>query len=154
MRYITRKATYEDALEVARNIREEDLKEVEGLGHTRAALPFSVAISTVSITFCDEDGTVAGVAGISPTEVPRQGTIWMLCTPTLQRKPITFVREARRWLAEQDKDWDLLWNVTSINNHFHHKLLKMLGFKALRIVQPPPNYLPYYEIVRLSCASH
>ncbi len=148
MNYVSKEATIKDALEVARNIRPEDKMELEGLGHNLGSLPFSVALSDVAVSFFNKDGDICGVAGVCPSGTPRSGIVWMLCTPALTKQPITFVRQARNWLAEVGKDYDLLWNYTDMRNTFHHKLLKMLGFKALRIVQPPPNYLPYYEIVK------
>ena len=148
---LTRKATIADAIEVGKNIRPEDKMEIEGLGHGLGALPFSVALSDVAVTFTDTDGTIAGVASITPGQIEGHGIIWMICTPVVTRKPITFVREAKKWIAEQEKNYSVLCNYTDIRNKFHHKLVKMLGFKAIRIVQPAPLYLPYYEIVKL-CA--
>lgn len=145
-----RKATVEDALYVANNLRPEDLAECMGLGHTPLALPFVVVSSDVAVVFCDVDGTIGGIAGISPDKTPDVGIIWMLCTPHLTRKPHTFVRQARKWLKEQS-EYRLIWNVADARNKFHHKLLKLLGFSALRTVYPPPHYLPYLEIVKL-CA--
>ena len=151
MNYVTKQATVQDAIEVARNIRPEDKMEIEGLGHNLGSLPFSVALSDVAVSFFNRDGNICGVAGICPTATPRSGIIWMICTPALQQQPITFVRQAKLWLAREGHNYDVLWNYTDIRNTFHHKLLKMLGFKALRILQPAPLYLPYYEIVKL-CA--
>ena len=152
MNYVIKEATIKDALEVARNIRPEDKMEIEGLGHNLGSLPFSVALSNVAVSFSDKDGIIGGVAGICPSGVPRNGIVWMICTPHLATQPITFVKQARKWLAEVEKDYDLLFNYTDVRNTFHHKLLKMLGFRALRILQPAPVYLPYYEIVKL-CVS-
>ena len=142
-----RKATVADAVEVAKNLRIEDKAEIEGLGHNVLGLPYSVALSDEAVSFFSKTGEVCGVAGI--VRDGDHGIIWMLCTPALTAEPITFVRGARKWLSEQDKHYSSLWNVTSMDNTFHHKLLKMLGFKALRIVQPPPYFKPYYEIERL-----
>ena len=152
MNYVIKEATIQDALEVARNIRPEDKMEIAGLGHNLGSLPFSVALSDVAVSFYNKDGDIAGVGGICPSGVPRSGIIWMICTPAVQTQPITFVRQAQRWLAKEEKNYDVLWNYTDIRNTFHHKLLKMLGFRALRILQPAPVYLPYYEIVKL-CVS-
>ena len=149
MNYVTKPATVQDALEVARNIRPEDKMEIEGLGHNLGSLPFSVALSDVAVSFFNRDGYICGVAGICPTATPKNGIIWMICTPALQQQPITFVRQAKLWLAREGKNYDVLWNYTDVRNTFHHKLLKMLGFRALRILQPAPLYLPYYEIVKL-----
>lgn len=145
-----RTATFKDALVVAQNLREEDLRELQGLGQTPLALPFNVALSNPAVTFLDKDGTIGGVAGIVPDPTPGVGLIWMLCTPALVRKPHTFVRNAKKWIAEQN-EYKLLWNIADERNVFHHKLLKLLGFKALRTVYPPPYALPYLEIVKV-CA--
>lgn len=145
-----RTATFKDALVVAQNLREEDLRELQGLGQTPLALPFNVALSNPAVTFLDKDGTIGGVAGIVPDPTPGVGLIWMLCTPVLVRKPHTFVRNAKKWIAEQT-EYKLLWNIADERNVFHHKLLKLLGFKALRTVYPPPYALPYLEIVKV-CA--
>lgn len=152
MHYSIKKATFEDALEVAQNIRPEDKMEIEGLGHSLGALPFSVALSDVAVSFYTGDNELAGVAGICPSGTPRSGIVWMICTPALTQQPITFVRQAKKWMTEVEKDYDVLYNYTDVRNTFHHKLLKMLGFRALRMLQPAPHYLPYYEIVKL-CAS-
>lgn len=153
MHFAIKKATIQDALEVAKNIRIEDKMEIEGLGHNLGSLPFSVALSDVAVSFYDRDGTICGVAGICPSGIPRNGIVWMICTPGLTAQPITFVKQAKKWLAKEEKNYDILFNYTDIRNTFHHKLLKMLGFKALRMLQPAPLYLPYYEIVKLSCVS-
>jgi len=142
-----RKATVGDAIKVANNLRIEDKQEIEGLGHNVLGLPFSVALSDEAVTFSTKQGVVCGVAGI--VKDGDAGIIWMLCTPDLIEEPITFVRGAKRWLSQQEHKYSYLWNMTSLDNKFHHKLLKMLGFKALQVVQPPPFYKPYLEIVKL-----
>lgn len=147
-----REATVMDALEVANNIREDDRREIEGQGHSPLILPFSVVTSKQTAAFFLEDGTICGVAGIVPDPSNSLcGVVWMICTPALQQRPHTFVREARRWLSENEKDYRILWNLADARNHYHHKLLKLLGFKALRVVNVKPYFLPYLEIVRL-CA--
>lgn len=149
MSNLIRPATIKDATYVAANLRDEDLIEVEGLGHDRGALPFSVAVSTTAVSMLLPTGELVGVAGICPDQQDRVGSIWMLCTPGLEKAPHTFVRQARKWLKEVSKDYDVLTNLAGYDNKLHHKLLKLLGFKALRVVQPAPYYLPYYEIVKL-----
>ena len=111
MNYVIKEATVQDALEVARNIRPEDKMEIEGLGHNLGALPFSVALSDVAVSFYNKDGDIAGVAGICPSGVPRSGIIWMICTPIVQTQPITFVRQARKWLAKEEKNYDVRYKT-------------------------------------------
>ena len=148
-----RKATFADALEVALNLRIEDKQEMEGLGYSPMILPACVQTSSEAVAFFDKKNTIAGVAGISPDPANSSyGIVWMLCTPAVANNPHTFVREARRWLTEHESKYKLLWNLADARNHYHHKLLKMLGFKALRVVNTKPYFLPYLEIVKL-CAS-
>lgn len=145
-----REATVRDAIEVAKNLRPEDKQELEGRGLTPLILPFCVTSSEHSGAFFDEDGSIGGICGISPDPLQEGcGVVWMLCTPVVSRKPHTFVRAARRWLSEQEKNYRILWNLADARNHFHHKLLKMLGFKSLRVVNTSPHFLPYLEIVKL-----
>tara|TARA_R100001082_G_C4363450_1_gene160599 strand:- start:888 stop:1352 length:465 start_codon:yes stop_codon:yes gene_type:complete len=146
-----RKATVKDAALVANNLRKEDLREVEGLGHNTLVLPFCVLTSTTAIAFFDSDGSIAGVGGIIPDPREGVGIVWMLCTPVVQNKPHTFVRHLKRWLKEQHKDYRMLWNIADARNKFHQKLVKLLGFKCLRMTYQPPYGLPYLEIVKL-CA--
>ena len=136
---------------VLNNLRPEDKAEVEGLGFPLLHVPFGVLASEHATYFYDKDGRPAGIAGIARLS-PTEGQIWMLCTPVITDSPFTFVRQATKWLKEAERDYQLLWNLADARNHFHHKLLKMLGFRAIREVYPAPYYLPYYEIIKL-CAS-
>jgi hypothetical protein len=145
-----RPASFGDALRVLKDMRPEDKAEVQGMGYPLLHAPFGVLISEHATYFHDVDGSPAGMAGVvrlSPTE----GQIWMLCTPLITTKPITFVRGAKAWLKEVEQHYQMLWNLADARNHVHHKLLKHLGFKALRTVPMGPELLPYFEIVKL-CA--
>lgn len=147
-----RPATVGDAVKVANDLRQEDLQEIEGLGHNRLALIFSVLASDAPVAFHTKGGDLAGVAGIVPDADPGVGIIWMLCTPAVQKEPITFVKQAKQWLADEERNYRLLWNLADARNHLHQKLLKMLGFKAIRSVPSGPHGLPYLEIIKL-CVS-
>ena len=137
------KITLEAAKEVASNLRLEDRREVEeghGMDSTEALLDAVQKPSCVYFTV--PNGKTAGMAGVDPG-----GQIWMLCTPAIQEYPITFAREARRFVErQQDK---LLWNVVDKRNTVHLKLLKFLGFKFLREVEFGPNKLSFIEFCRV-----
>ena len=149
----TRKATLKDALEVVQNIRWEDRREIEGLGHHVTGVPFSVSLSSDAVAFFSDRDVICGVAGVIPDpEKEGTGVVWMICTPELTRHPIAFVRGAKKWLAEVGQKYTMLWNLADARNTFHHKLLKMLGFRAMRKLNVGPYFLPYLEIVKL-CAS-
>jgi len=135
--------TLEAAKEVASNLRPEDRREVEeghGIDATEALLDAAQESSCVYFTV--PNGKTAGMAGVDPG-----GQIWMLCTPAIHDYPITFAREARRYVERQpDK---LLWNVVDKRNTVHLKLLKFLGFKFLREIEFGPNKLSFIEFCRV-----
>ena len=135
--------TLEAAKEVASNLRPEDRREVEeghGVDSTEALLDAVQKPSCVYFTV--PNGKTAGMAGVDPG-----GQIWMLCTPAILEYPMTFVREAKRYVERQpDK---LLWNVVDKRNTVHLKLLKFLGFKFLREVEFGPNKLSFIEFCRV-----
>lgn len=145
-----RPATFRDGLEVAKNLRDEDRAEVEGLGHSLLHVPYGVLVSDHATAILMRDGSLGGVAGITPVG-EGIGQVWMLCTPNIVKEPITFFRQSKQWMAEVQGDYRLLWNLADARNHVHHQLLKFLGFKALRAVPAGPYQLPYLEIVKL-CA--
>ena len=146
-----RKATMADAIEVANNLRPEDFDEVLRMGHARLGVAFSVVFSDVAVSFFNTYVEIAGVAGICPDAEDGVGLIWMLCTPAIEKNPHTFVRQAKKWLKTEEANYRLLWNLADARNIYHHKLLKMLGFKALRSIPAGPYKLPFLEIVKL-CA--
>ena len=135
--------TLEAAKYVASNLRPEDRREVEeghGIDPTEALIDAVQKPSCVYFTV--PNGKTAGMAGVDPG-----GLIWMLCTPAIHEYPMTFAREAKRYVErQQDK---LLWNVVDKRNTVHLKLLKFLGFKFLREVEFGPNKLSFIEFCRV-----
>jgi len=135
--------TYEAALEVATNLRSDDRREVvEGHGLNPMILLPLAAEQGSAVYFTVPDGKTAGLAGVGDG-----GAIWMLCTPEIERYPITFAREAKRFVDSREEP--LLWNIVDCRNTVHLKLLKFLGFKFLRKVTHGPNNLPFIEFCRV-----
>ena len=146
-----RKSTLEDSIILINNLRQEDKQEVEGTGQTVLDLPFLVAGSSNATTFFNPKGHLAGMAGVVD-QADGSGQIWMLCTPAIYDARILFIRQSRRWLKDVEPQYTYLWNWADTRNRMHHKLLKHLGFKAIRTVPIGPDNLPYFEIIKL-CAS-
>ena len=139
--------TLEAAKEVASNLRPEDRREVEeGHGHDPMVSIPSGALSGNSVYFTVPDGRLAGVAGVHA-----DGQIWMLCTPAIHKYPITFAREARRYVESRTEE--LLWNIVDERNTVHLKLLQFLGFKFLRRLKYGPNNLSFIEFCRVQSHS-
>ena len=135
--------TLEAAIEVASKLRQDDYREVkEGHGHDPMVVIPLAYLSQNSVYFTVPDGRLAGVAGVH-----ENGQIWMLCTPAIHDYPITFAREAKRFIESRDEE--LLWNIVDERNKAHLKLLRFLGFKFLRRLIHGPNNLSFIEFCRV-----
>ena len=135
--------TLEAATEVASNLRPDDLREVkDGHGIDPTTLPFQMSQNPSYVYFTVPDGKTAGMAGVG-----QEGDIWMLCTPDIHRYPITFAREAKRYVDSRTEP--LLWNIVDSRNKVHLKLLRFLGFKFLRKLKHGPNNVTFIEFCRV-----
>ena len=143
----THPITLEAAIEVASNLRPDDYREVAE-GHGANPLTYLVleAKKGDCIYFEVPNGKTAGMAGVD-----EGGVIWMLCTEAIHEYPLTFAREARRWVESRPEP--LLWNVVDKRNKVHLKLLKFLGFKFLRELPFGPNQLSFIEFCRVRRSS-
>ena len=136
-------ATVEAAIKVASNLLPEDRREVEE-GHGLDPMEELViaAHRGSCVWFEVPNGKTAGMAGVGP-----EGEVWMLCTPAILEYPITFAREAKRFIENRPEP--LLWNIVDKRNTVHLKLLKFLGFTFLREVKHGPNQLSFIEFCRV-----
>lgn len=146
----SRPTTRADITELIQNIRQEDREEIEGLGHSVLALHLSLEVSENVTSMVAPDGSIAGVAGLVDMG-NRVGEIWMVCTKVIEKNPIALIKGAKWWLPQVSQNYDILYNSVSKDNLVHRRLLKKLGFRGLRYVQPAPYYKPYIEFVKL-CA--
>ena len=143
----THPITMEAAIEVASNLRPDDRREVEE-GHGLDSMFYLKEEAKLGscIYFEVPNGKTAGMAGVD-----EGGLIWMLCTDAIHEFPLTFAREAKRWVESRPEP--LLWNVVDKRNTVHLKLLKFLGFKFLREYPFGPNNLPFIEFCRVRRSS-
>ena len=133
--------TLEAAYEVASNLRPDDLREcIEGHGIQPIIDIVLSSQSGYCVSFTVPNGETAGVAGID------DGQIWMLCTPAIEKYPLTFAREAKRFIDGRPEP--LLYNVVDKRNTVHLKLLKFLGFKFIREFPFGPNQLPFIQFCK------
>jgi len=138
----------EAAVYVASNLRPDDYREVyEGHGHFPLfSIPQSAFIGD-SYYFKAPNGKIAAIGGVQ-----EDGRIWMLCTPTVEKYPITYARFCKQFLESRDEP--LLWNIVDKRNIIHLKLLKFLGFKFLRELKYGPNKLTFIEFCYVSSSSY
>lgn len=128
---------------MASNLRPEDRREVvEGHGHNPLVSIPLASQNGFCVSFTVPNGKTAGVAGVA-----EGNCIWMLTTPAIHDYPITFAREAKRFIESRPEPY--LWNWVDKRNTVHLKLLQFLGFKFLREVPFGPNQLPFIEFIRV-----
>ena len=140
-------ATEEAAKEVASNLLPDDRREVEEGHGIDSTLALIEAVQKPScVYFTVPSGKTAGMAGVGP-----EGEIWMLCTPAIHEYPITFAREAKRFVESRTEP--LLWNIVDRRNTVHLKLLRFLGFKFLREIFHGPNQLSFIEFCKINVRS-
>ena len=140
-------ATIEAALKVASNLLPDDRRELEE-GHgldPMEELPLAVHRGSC-VWFEVPNGKTAGMAGVGPN-----GEVWMLCTPAILEYPITFAREAKRFIESREEE--VLWNVVDKRNKVHLKLLKFLGFEFLEEISFGPKQLSFIEFCRVRTRS-
>ena len=136
-------ATIEAAIQVASNLLPEDRREVEEGHGLNAMEQLTLAAHRGSCVWFEvANGKTAGMAGVEPG-----GYVWMLCTPAILEYPVTFAREAKRFIERQEEP--LLWNIVDKRNKVHLKLLKFLGFKFLEEISYGPNNLSFIEFCRV-----
>ena len=127
---------------MASNLRQDDLEEaVEGHGVVPTIDIPLCSLKGSCVSFTVPDGRIAGLAGIES-----DGRIWMLCTDAIHDFPITFAREAKRFIDSRSES--ILWNYADKRNIAHLKLLKFLGFRFLDEVPFGPNQLPFIPFIK------
>ena len=136
-------ATIEAAIQVASNLRPEDRREVEE-GHGLDPMEqLTLAVHRSNCVWFEvPNGKTAGMAGVEPG-----GNVWMLCTPAIIEYPVTFAREAKRFIERQEEP--ILWNIVDKRNKVHLRLLKFLGFEFLEEISHGPNNLSFIEFCRV-----
>ena len=141
-KFTTYPCTLEAAIEVAFNLRPEDLREVvEGHGQNPLEILPQAIHKGFCVYFTAPNGKTAGMGGVTD-----EGMIWMLCTPVIHDYPIAFIKEAKRVLNSRTEK--LLWNIVDKRNTVHLRLLKHLGFKFLREFPYGPNQLTFIEFAK------
>ena len=130
------KTTLEAAYEVASNLRDADRREcVEGHDMVPTIDIPLASLQGFSRYFTVPNGETAGIVGI------HGDIIWMLTTNAIHKYPITFAREAKKFINSRTEPY--LWNVVDKRNTAHIKLLKFLGFTFHEELEFGPNKLPF-----------
>lgn len=135
MTYQYKPMTGELLTEFLRNIRDEDLQEVQAGGGSFAELTEVLTgllayqqVPDVFIALLASTGDVLAVGGIVPTEGTKHGAPWFLCTKKVSQFPKELLKGLREksdlWETQFDTQLHQLWAV----NRLHVKLVRSLGY--------------------------
>lgn len=131
-----RPAELKDAIDLAANLRPEDIREMRSTmdeEHSlEAVLIFNIAASTQSYTAVDhETGRVIVMFGVAPAG-DGSGSIWLHGSDLMHRHSVSFLRQSKRYVEALHRDYPLLSNWADLRNEVHINWLRWLGFRFLR----------------------
>lgn len=134
---LIRKALIEDAIELSKHLRKEDLEEIKaGTDEDpMKVLIEGILISNPAFSFFSPKGKLGGIFGVVPSENPRCGRVWLLGTKEIERYPLLFIKHSKKILKELYKTYDILENFVHENNALHIKWLRYMGFQFTSKVQ-------------------
>ena len=145
-----RKSKLEDVLYLKENLRYEDKREVETLGHTpEQALGYAYLSSTICRSIINSYGKVVGMYGVSPIQTSEiSGAVWMLGSKGLLKIKIPFLKESRSEVEGMNTIYPHLCNIIDSRNEVHLKWIKWCGFKI--IGERMFNNVKFFEFCKIA----
>ena len=148
-------ATNEHCKFIAENMRQQDLREIT------ASIPLTaIEIVEVSIKASKEpktlllDGDPAVVGGIGSISFadPRHGVPWLLSTAAVQKHPLVFIKQIKRYFNTQRHLYDLLENYVHEDNDVSIRFIRAMGYELEDKAKPfgwkRENFYRFYKNVR------
>lgn len=152
---IVKRSTVDDAEELLRNLRKEDLRELEEVGGrpARHAIMGGVLLGAPSLTLRTHKEELVGILSVVRFG-SGIGFIAMSGTDLITENRTAFLRGSRDVLAHLDTKFDMLLNVCDARNEVHIRWLRWLGFSLIRKIDHyGPHRVPVYEFARIrQCA--
>lgn len=126
---IVRNTEADDALALARNLRDQDLREIAALTPftPEEAVAASVAASDKCYTWTNE-GRVVSIFGVAPTELRGRGCVWMLATDELVVEKDFMFGFGTQFVDEFNTMYPVLENYILSDNYVCLKWLERMGF--------------------------
>ena len=145
-----RKSILADVLKLKDNLRYEDKREVETLGHTpEQALGYAYLSSTICRSIMNNYDQVVGMYGVVPvTESEISGIVWMLGSNGLLKIKTSFLKESRTEVDGMNTLYPHLCNLIDSRNEVHLKWIKWCGFKI--IGEKMFNNVKFFEFCKVA----
>lgn len=144
-----RRATRKDAVDLAKRLREADLREIQAVGRSSAeeALLAGIASPDPCYVAVDEEGVPHVIFGTHPSDDPLLGFIWMMASDHLKTNWVQVLRETRPWLERMRGHYRILANAVYAENSVHIRWLRWAGFTFLREFEF--NGRRFYEFAKM-----
>lgn len=134
---------------LAENLRSEDVAEVaasSGLSPLEALMRSWDDSTTIGM----KDGVPVLIFGVAHNDhVEGEGFPWMLATDDLEKCPVAFMKECRKWVDWMHDGYPKLRNFVDARNKVHIKWLKYLGFEFIKLHESfGVQGLPFWEFTK------
>jgi len=144
-------ATEDDAIALAKKLRQEDIDEVKANSNLspEEALVIGIKNSELPIGIYYNDECVS-IFGVVP--VYKSALIWLLASEdAFKYLKIPFLRNNKELVNFLNKKHTVLYNFVDARNKVHIKWLKWLGFIFINKIEKFGfEQRPFYEFVRLN----
>lgn len=146
-----RRATLADCEHLAPRARQADVEEVRASSGLTVleALRVGLKHSAVCIALVDEQDNPLAIGGVTETEDPLCGAVWLLVGEDIRKHQIAFLRLSRRVLGQLHAKWPVLMNCVDERNALHIRWLRWLGFTFIcRHPLYGVEWRPFIEFLR------
>ena len=130
-----RDAEIADAVKLSKNLKPLDKLEVK---YSHDDTPLDALLSCFdqkdaeNYSIVDQHGEVYGMFGVSQDpELDDYGVIWLLSSTKLQKFPVSFLKESRKWIEKLHKNYTHIYNFVWEENWQSLKWLQLCGFKPI-----------------------
>lgn len=146
-----RRATLNDALDLAPRLRPEDRRECFSASGLPPELILASAVSREEVYVFTDKGSPEVIFGVSPVQhYPLLGLIWMMASEKLPRYGRELVTLVPQQIEKFHDRFPLLGNHVDARNKVHIAWIKRSGFSLLRVI---PEYglgkTPFIEFAKL-----
>ncbi|WP_164114833.1 hypothetical protein [Stenotrophomonas maltophilia] len=151
---IVRPTVASDAVLLARNLRDQDRREIVALTDESmtSVVETSVAASDKCYTWTNE-GRVVAIFGVAATDIPEIGCTWMLATDELVTEKDFMFSFGTQFVDEFNSMYPVLENYILPDNYVCLKWLERMGFVFDEPEPFGPHGVPFVRFTRiLPCA--
>lgn len=144
-----RRAFPEDAVDLAKRLREADLLEIQAVGSKSPedSLLLGVRSPDGCYVAVDETDTPHIIFGTYPSHEHFLGYVWMMASDALKEHWVQVLRETRPWIERIRGHYRVLANAVHAENTTHIRWLRWAGFTFLREFTFNGNR--FYEFAKL-----